>query len=67
MMARKWDLKVWMVHLVALQQWMLGGTTWYCAFHVSSMVDLKLVFTMLLRIWRPTLWPRLARWRMIEL
>jgi hypothetical protein len=62
-MARNWDLKVWMARLAALRQWTFGGTSWYCTFHVSSMVDLNLVLTLLLRIWRSMLWPRLV-WRL---
>jgi len=67
MMARKCDLKVWMARSAALRRCMSGGTSWYFAFHVSSMVVLNSALASLSRIWRSTVWPLLARRRMMEL
>ena len=67
MMARKWDLKVWMARSAALRRWTSGGTSWYCAFHLSSMFALKSLLASLSRIWRSTVRPRLVRRCMMEL
>jgi hypothetical protein len=36
MMAKKWDLKVWMACLAALQQCTTGGTSWYQTFYFHN-------------------------------